>query len=357
MAKIDKKYHRLLKTILKDGRWYDDPNRKGVKRLQIPHYSFSYNLKDGFPAITTKKLFWKGVVGELLWFLRGDTNIKYLVDNGINIWNKDAYNWYSMQLTKKNGFVNDIKTYISQIKSHGKIVDYGFEYGDLGRVYGAQWRNFTVHNVGPDDSFPIYVDQIQKLIKNLKEKPLATDHIVTVWNPAELSDMALPPCHKGFQLMVYELTLQERMKYGNFQFGNTVNDLHCDKQNLPKYGFDLVWEQRSVDTFLGLPFNIASYALLAHIIGEMVNMVPGKIIGDLRNVHIYDNVMDGVKEQLFRDVDKYKDCELSIDTLTQVYLEEGLKHIDNNNIVIGNFNLYNYESYDGIKAEMLSRDN
>lgn len=244
MAQIDKKYHKLLNTILNKGRWYEDPNRKGVKRLQIPHYSFEYDLKDGFPAITTKKLYWKGIVGELIWFLRGDTNIKYLVDNNINIWNKDAINYIennslieyqgNEELFKKE--VDD-KPYCSMVNTC---------IGDVGRIYGAQWRNwkgseqneYTVE----DHERPFYIDQISNLIKNLKEKPLATDHIVTAWNPAELDYMALPPCHKGFQLMVYKLTPLENLKY-------------ADKSKIPyeapKYGFDLVWEQRSVDTFLG----------------------------------------------------------------------------------------------------------
>ena len=154
--------------------------------------------------------------------------------------------------------------------------------------------------------------------------------------------------------MVYELTLEERIKLGNWRLGQTISELHCDSQNIPKYGFDLVWEQRSVDTFLGLQFNIASYALLAHIIGKIVNMVPGKIYGDLRNVHIYDNHLDAVKEQLSRDVNKYGKCELDLDKIRAMKM--GMyNNIDNwlNAHDINDFKLINYESYPPIKAEML----
>lgn len=265
MAKIDKKYHKLLNTILDKGRWYEDPNRKEVKRLQIPHYSFEYNLKNGFPAITTKKLYWKAIVVELLWFLKGDTNIKYLLDNNINIWNKDAYNWYLKNSKEdSDGHNNSFEDYIDFIKNNDKLYDENMTLnrkGDLGRIYGAQWRKWRYGAYADKNQNVVNwdygdIDQISNLIKNLKEKPLATDHIVTAWNPAELNQMALPPCHKGFQLMVYELTTEERL--GNNSLDNLLEEYSeeeinddLDHENAPKYGFDLVWEQRSVDTFLG----------------------------------------------------------------------------------------------------------
>ena len=358
MAKIDKTYHELLNDILKNGFKYEDPNRKGVTRIQIPSYQIQHNFKDGFPAITTKQLYWKGIVGELLWFLKGDTNIKYLVDNGINIWNKDAYNYYKNR--NKEFKVVDIDTWIEWIKSgkspHG---------GDLGRVYGAQWRDWRGEFHLLDDSYKI--DQISNLIKGLKENPMGTRHIVTAWNPAELDDMALPPCHWSFEILVEPLTHTIRRKkyigsnYPTVKDGFPVSSSMMDKDNFPKYQFTLKWNQRSVDTFLGLPFNIASYALLAHIIGKMTNMVPKGIIGDLSNVHIYEPHMDAVKEQLSRDVNKYEDSELMISTLTQTNLNNDnfkhndvMRHIDNGNIDIKDFTLFDYKSYPSIKAEMLS---
>lgn len=355
MAKIDKKYHKLLNKILDKGRWYEDPNRKGVKRLQIPHYSFKYNLKNGFPAITTKKLYWKGVVGELLWFLRGDTNIKYLVDNNINIWNKDAHNFFKKDLTKKQNLTD--KEFIDLCK-HRWSKNWT-NIGDLGRVYGAQWRDWNKVGLDNDGEQVLLgrFDQISNLIKNLKKKPLSTDHIVTAWNPGELNNMALPPCHKGFQIMVYELTLEERLDIsGPIDYEDEEEFDTILNSKSPKYGFDLVWEQRSVDTFLGLPFNIASYALLAYIIGKMVNMVPGKIYGDLRNVHIYDNAIDTTKEQLSRNINKYDKCKLN-----HLKTEDFYKSLSKNLSLLGHldisdFKLNNYKSYDNIKTEMLSRD-
>lgn len=207
MSNIDKKYHKLQKKIIKNGFRYEDPNRKGVYRLQIPSYQIKHDFKDGFPAITTKKLYWKGVVGELIWFLRGDTNTKYLVENDIHIWDKDAGN-----------FSKD---------------------GELGRIYGAQWRNWHDNFIPEIEAYAgehKTVDQISNLIKGLKENPMGTKHIVTAWNPAELDKMALPPCHWSFEILVEPiLWTKKRLR-------------HLTE---PKYQFTLKWHQRSVDSFLG----------------------------------------------------------------------------------------------------------
>jgi len=235
MAKIDIAYHKLLQEIKQKGFKYEDPNRKNVYRYQIPNYQIQHNFSDGFPAITTKKLYWKGVVGELLWFLRGDTNIKYLVDNGINIWNKDAYNYAKL----KCNYNRNIEEFINDVKKSNKFHGYTFKLGDLGRVYGAQWRNF----MGYADN----VDQFSNLIKGLKETPMGTKHIVTAWNPAELKDMALPPCHWSFEILVEPLSVLDQTLFvkDNSKKGWTVN------AKRPKYQFTLKWHQRSVDTFLG----------------------------------------------------------------------------------------------------------
>lgn len=344
MSIIDKTYHHLLQTILDDGFTYEDPNRKDINRIQIPSYTFTHDFKDGFPAITTKKLYWKGVVGELLWFLRGDTNIKYLVDNGINIWNKDAYNYYKKLHSSDTNL--PISEFLEQLNN-------GVNIGDLGRVYGAQWRNWG-HTKYQKEG----LDQISNLINGLKETPMGTKHIVTAWNPAELDDMALPPCHWSFEVLIEPLTLLNRCKLGTFELGQTISDLTCDKQNIPKYQFTLKWHQRSVDTFLGLPFNIASYALLAQIIGKLTNMVPKSLIGDLSNVHIYEPHLDAVKEQLSKDVNKHDKCELNIyDDMG--YLEHTTLEVDSKiqNLKIKDFTLDGYKSYPRIPAEMLAYNN
>ena len=322
MAHIDKSYHNLLDKILQEGYTYEDPNRKGVNRLEIPYYTFRHEFKDGFPAITTKKLNYKSVVTELIWFLRGDTNIKYLLENNVNIWNKDCLNrikkLYGQKLTEE--------------KLKKRILEDGNDYyGDLGPVYGKQWRNRNG------------VDQIKDLIKNLKNKPLEARHYVDAWNPEEKHLQALPPCHYGFQVVVrpyYEPVLRHI----------------ADNNNLKgdKLGFELHWNQMSCDTFLGLPFNIASYATLALVLEKITGYKALAIQGDLKKVHLYDNSLYAVKEQLSRNINKYDKCELKMDTLTEVQFQSGIKYI--NEIEPGSFKLVNYESYPHIKCEMLERD-
>lgn len=349
MAKIDEKYHSLLEKILSKGYRYEDPNRKGVHRLQLPSFQIKHDFSDGFPALTTKKLYWKGVIGELIWFLNGDTNIKYLVDNGINIWNKDAYNYL-----KKGVYRGSYEEFLKLCEDHDYI-----GLGNLGRIYGAQWRAWKGNIDYWDETSDKYneyeeIDQFSNLIKGLKETPMGTKHIVTAWNPAELEDMALPPCHWSFEILVEPLTLSQRGSIGNFYLGDTVSHPLCDNMKIPEYQFTLKWHQRSVDTFLGLPFNIASYATLAYIIGEMTNMKPKAIIGDLSNVHIYENHLDAVKEQLKRKTDKFSSPKLNLDLPLQTYNTTGNAGDLINKLDIKQFNLLDYNSYPAIQAEMLS---
>ena len=246
MAKIDVTYHNLLDKILQEGYTYEDPNRKGVNRIEIPSYTFRHEFKDGFPAITTKKLHYKNVVTELIWFLRGYTNIKYLVDNGCNIWNKDAYNYYCKK-SKEQGFMhNSFEAFIDMIKGIedpklSKRIPSNYKLGDLGPVYGAQWREIYDKN---DDDVSRY-DQIKTLINTLKNSPLGTQHIVNAWNVLELDDMALQPCHYGFQIVVRPL---DKIKCECSESQAIYCGSKCQK---PQYGFELHWQQRSVDTFLG----------------------------------------------------------------------------------------------------------
>lgn len=215
---INIQYKELLFDILENGYEYTD-NKRNVKCKQIDETTLRIDLQQGFPAINLKKLYWKGVVGELLWFLRGDTNIKYLVDNNIHIWDKDAYNYWLKQ-KHPNTPNYKLDTFIDKVKTHdGKTTI----YGDLGRVYGAQWGDYEGK-----------VDQISNLIKNLKENPMSRRHIVTAWNPAELDDMALPPCHWSFEITVRPMNREQKIVNPGVY-----------------YGFTLKWHQRSVDTYLG----------------------------------------------------------------------------------------------------------
>lgn len=345
MSKIDENYHQLLNTILEAGYKYSDPNREGVKRLEIPSYTFRHEFKDGFPAITTKKLHYKNVVTELLWFLKGDTNIKYLIDNGCNIWNKDGYKFYE-------------KSYINYPLEKNKMSfeqwldkqkkGYSKHSGDLGKIYGYQWRNFNG------------IDQIADLIRGLKNRPLGTEHIVSAWNPGDQPEMALPPCHYGFQIVVRPLNFNEKLDLfkdkkpleNSKEFKRTFTG-----ENIPKYGFELHWHQRSVDTFLGLPYNIASYATLALILEKITGYKALAIQGDLKKVHLYDNSLESVKEQLSRDPNKYNKCELNINN----EIIASFKEYENIDITLFDtkpiyFQLENYKSYPAINVEMKERD-
>ena len=236
MNKINRTYESLLIHILNNGYDYEDPNRKGVKRREVLNYTFRHEFKDGFPAITTKKLNYKSVVTELIWFLRGDTNIKYLVDNGCNIWNKDAYNYYLKLYKQYNKFGGSnpysLEFFISEIKNNLKkklrfkvAPNFTYFLGDLGKVYGSYWRNY--------DGF----DQIQDVIDKMINTPMSSEIIVTARNPNDKDNQALPCCHYGFQIVMRPLDIP---KY---------HDIYSIPY--PKYGFELHWNQRSVDTFLG----------------------------------------------------------------------------------------------------------
>lgn len=330
MSKIDESYHELLNNILQNGYLYDDPNRKGVQRLEIPSYTFKHKFSDGFPAITTKKLHYKNVVTELIWFLRGDTNIKYLVDNGCNIWNKDAYNYY-LKFAKEYepDYVLDFYNFIDQIKVNTDEDVRDHPTGLLGHVYGKQWRNFNG------------VDQISNLINGLISKPLGTEHIVNSWNASDLINMALPPCHYGFQVVVKPLTPIEQTNIGY--------------QHEFVYGFELHWTQRSVDTFLGLPYNIASYATLALILEKITGYKALGIQGDLKKVHLYNNSLDAVKEQLSRDVNKYDKSNL-LPFNSVIWNKYDNTNELLHNLFIDEFKLESYESYPAINVEMLERN-
>jgi len=243
MALIDDEYHKLVYKILEDGYIYEDPNRKGTYRTEIDEYTIRHDLTKEFPAITTKKLAWKSVVGELIWFLKGDTNIKYLLDNNINIWNEDAF-----RFAVKKGYPHSMNQFINGIRDgihyDGKLL------GELGPIYGDAWRKFGKGHWNKES-----VDQILLLILNLKKNPLASDHVVTALNPTDKEDMALQPCHYGFQIIARPLSKLEKLRslkeIGATWFTGQSVDKEIKKWKLPSYGFTLKWNQRSVDTFLG----------------------------------------------------------------------------------------------------------
>jgi thymidylate synthase len=310
MNKLDKQYIDLLQTILEHG--VDKNDRTGTGTKSIFGYTIRHNMKDGFPLLTTKKMPFKTITTELLWFLRGDTNIKYLVDNGCNIWNGDAYKRYSA-VSSLSGQIKSLtqEEFINQIKTDDVFAE---TWGELGPIYGKQWRQwkqFIPYNVTKENcKVAVKVtDQIQNLINDLKTNPDSRRLMVNAWNVGELNQMVLPPCHYGFQVYTRELSLKERISLWDKRFGfaneeqqNQFNpNTHLDTHGIPTRAISLMWNQRSVDTFLGLPFNIASYATLLCLIAEEVNMIPGELIGNLGDVHLYKNHIEQAKELISRE--------------------------------------------------------
>ena len=303
MNNLDKQYQELLKTILEYG--VDKKDRTGTGTKSIFGYTVRHNMKNGFPLLTTKKMYWKGIVTELLWFLRGDTNIRYLVDNDCHIWDGDAYKAYQSGFKEKH-YLKPTSTkeeFIERIKTDDEFAK---KWGDLGPVYGKQWRLWVHHfpktypEVSQDEKYigVKSIDQIKNLIEQLQTNPDSRRLMVNAWNVGELDQMTLPPCHYGFQVYTRELTFEERQELCEHDVDSHIK---LDSLRVPKRMLSLMWNQRSVDTFLGLPFNIASYGLLLKLIAKEVNMVPGELIGNLGDVHLYNNHLEQAKEQLTRE--------------------------------------------------------
>jgi thymidylate synthase len=315
---IDKQYQQLLKAIIEYG--VEKQDRTGTGTKSIFGYTIRHNMKDGFPLLTTKKMFWPSIVSELLWFLRGDTNIKYLVDNGCHIWDGDAYKNYckshtsppsnpggpllSDNLISVRPIQYTQEEFINKIKTDDEFAK---KWGELGSIYGKQWRSWgkdfkQIPNETGDGVYDVTttgIDQIQNLINDLKTNPDSRRLMVNAWNAGELDQMVLPPCHYGFQVYTRELSLDERRDLVP-PIPNLFTHEDCDVINLPKRAISLMWNQRSVDTFLGLPFNIASYALLLEILAKAVNMIPDELIGNLGDTHLYLNHIEQAKEQIGR---------------------------------------------------------
>jgi len=307
MNKLDLDYQNLLKDILENGTKKETRNggTLSVFGRQIRH-----NMKDGFPAITTKKMAFKTMVTELLWFLRGSSDIRFLWENNCKIWDGD---W------EKNYKTTCSEPYtIEEVKQKVKDGNHHFNDSmfDMGLIYGKQWRSWRGKNgmIGEKDQDGVRVinwekiDQIANLINDLKTNPDSRRLLVSAWNPADLPNQVLPPCHYGFQVYTRELSLDERLdlmrkrtRDGTVDYDNRHHRF-LDYHNIPKRTISLMWAQRSCDFPLGIPTNIMSYALLLTILGKMVNMVPEELIGNLGDCHIYLNQIDGVNEQLGREL-------------------------------------------------------
>ena len=302
MNKLDKNYLSLLRDILNDG--VEKSDRTGTGTISLFGKQIRHKMSDGFPLLTTKKMAVKTMMTELKWFLKGDTNIKYLVDNGCNIWNGDAYKSYQNAIVEVGLFdtMMDQEEFIGKIKTDDEFAE---KWGELGPIYGKQWRDWDGRQER-DGSYDMSLDQIANLIFQLKRNPDSRRLMVNAWNVGELDSMVLPPCHYGFQVYTKELGLDERIDIynGSRVPMNRSSDYfheHMDHYGIPRRSISLMWNQRSVDTFLGLPFNIASYGTLLCLIAKEVGMVPDELIGNLGDVHLYSNHIEQSREQTLRE--------------------------------------------------------
>ena len=362
MNNLDKLYQSLLQDILDNG--VEKKDRTGTGTISVFGRQIRHNMKDGFPLLTTKKMAWKTMVTELLWFLRGDTNIKYLVDNNCHIWDGDAYKNWVLKNSEPDQYWLTQEQFINRIKTDDEFAK---KWGELGPIYGKQWRKWNCLDEGfvnlkEGEEIEVdlnyinishQVDQIANLINDLKTNPDSRRLMVSAWNVGELDQMVLPPCHYGFQVYTRELTWEEQvqwvMKNTNVEMENLYIVEEIAKDSTPKRAISLMWNQRSVDTFLGLPFNIASYGLLLEIIAKEVNMVPDELIGNLGDVHLYNNHIEQAELLLTREP-----FELPRLIINDEFWDHEHQTIDGwiNGMEIGDFTLDGYQSHPTIKAPL-----
>lgn len=300
-----KQYLGLCQDILENG--IEKTDRTGTGTMSVFGRQMRFDLQEGFPLLTTKKVHLKGILHELLWFLNGDTNIKYLIDNGVNIWVPDAYREYKYLFTSSDSILLSQDEFIEKIKT-----DIGFAelHGDLGRVYGKQWRDWQSWNDGSDYVTSVGIDQISNVIQQIKTNPDSRRLLVNAYNVGELDSMALPPCHTMFQFYVSD------------------NKLSC------------MFSMRSTDTFLGLPYNIASYAALTMMVAQVCNLELGELIYSGADVHIYNNLVDQVRLQLTREPRP----------LPKLHLNSTIKNIFD--FKIDDFTLVGYDPHPTIKGKV-----
>lgn len=313
MNTLDNQYKALLLDILENG--VKKRTRNG-EVLSVFGRQIRHSMKDGFPLLTTKKMAWDSIKTELLWFLKGRTDLRWLLENGNSIWVGDAYRRF------KNSFavnlqdtVCSLEEFVELIKTNDKFAQ---KWGDLGPIYGHQWRNYNGRSIfnritNESTTLKTGIDQIKNVIDQLINDPDSRRILVTAWNPEQVDEMVLPPCHYGFQLYTRELTSDDFLK--------------GDQKFSPTRGLSLMWSQRSVDVPLGLPFNIASYGLLLNMIADEVRMVPDQLIGNLGDTHIYLNQIDGVKDQLTRKAHP----------LPQVSVRDGIYSFGDKDILLKNY--------------------
>ena len=356
-----KQYLELLDKILTEGVEKESGRLNMPNTIGISNGIIRMDLSEGFPLLTTKKMFLTGIIHELLWFLKGDTNIKYLVDNKVNIWNSDAYRWYCKWWEEwgcKLGGLRKLETieeFINQVKESSNEEYFTWDYskvpvkstilnsyrvGDLGKVYGYQWRNQNG------------VDQVRDVIEGLRDNPYSRYHIIDGWNKADFKDMALPPCHLLYQFIVRPLSLYKRVEWyrnngpihsNRYDPDYTFDEAFLDIQNVPKFYLDLNMYQRSCDSACGIPFNLASMSLLLEIFSKASNMVPGVATWIGGDTHIYVNHIETVKEQIKRTPYKLPTIKILKDIKT---LDDILA------LTINDFELKDYQSHGKLEYEL-----
>jgi thymidylate synthase len=364
---VDAQYFKLLEHLLSKGKYKKD--RTGTGTISVFDYTMRFNMDEGFPLLTSKKMFTKGVIHELIWFIRGDTNIKYLVDNDVHIWDGDAYKKYSKTpidsiifsdrennfkvdgVEFNSGYPNYVHytqgEFIEKIKTDSKFAQ---KWGELGPVYGKQWRSWNrfehKKTFGSSDHEVVRnpVDQIQNLINDLKNNPDSRRLMVSAWNVSEIDLMTLPPCHYGFQCYTEELTYEERVErwclsHGkSIHFAQNMNEERLDRFEFPRRKLSLKVTIRSNDIFLGCPFNIASYSILLHLLSQDVNMIPCDLILSIGDAHLYTNHIEQAKLQLTRETFKLPTIEIRKKSIFDIEADD-IKIVD-------------YKSSPTIKAEL-----
>lgn len=373
---VDKQYLDLLRNIITNG-FYKTTRSGGV--ISLFGGMMRFNLHDGLPILTTKKVFTKGIIYELLWFLSGDTNIKYLTEKNVHIWDDDAFRWFKTVLSEEyeEKIRNKIPEYV-----HFEITDYDnnvidtydtlsdlkntidkekfiiytimqykinyfvyrndtmhkdsmeiYRFGDLGCIYSKQWRNW--HGI----------DQIKKIITTLQTNPDDRRMVLSAWNVSSLDKMALPPCHMFAVFYTRELDTTERLNWlcehsnGEYDEWVSVNHETLDKLKVPRRELSCDFTMRSNDFCCGNPYNIAQYAILTHMIAHCVNMVPGQLIYHGVDIHVYENHIDNAKIQLERDPYKYE--------LPKLWLNPLVRDIDK--FTFDDIKIIDYKSYPAIK--------
>lgn len=347
---LDTQYINLLKDVLENG--VKKADRTGVGTYSVFGRTMRFNMAEGFPLLTTKKIFTKAMFHELLWFIQGGDNIKYLVDNDVRIWNEWPHQRYNDMNPQKQ---MEMDEFIKNIKENREFAK---TWGDLGPVYGKQWVDWKGHDEGYKHAYMQSnspgINQIDQVIDALKNNPDSRRIMVTAWNPSDLPKQLLPPCHYAFQLWTKELSASEREDHYAKIHGFTDEqrcemnpncideEVHAimDDYGVPKRSLSLMFQMRSVDCFLGMPFDIGSYAGLLTMIAHCVDMVPHELVVNSGDTHIYLNHVEQVKEQIERS-------HFPLPTLTFNPLTKNIYEIKYEDFILND-----YQCHPSIKADV-----